>query len=65
MNDRLPEFVLSPEVDAARRAGAPLAALESTLISHGLPYPDNIEVAARGRGGGARRRGRSGHHGGA
>ena len=45
MTERLPEFVFSPEVDAARRGGAPLVALESTLISHGLPHPDNIEVA--------------------
>ena len=45
MIDRTSEFVFSPEVGAARLAGAPLVALESTLISHGLPHPDNIEVA--------------------
>lgn len=39
------EFIFSSEVDAARRASTPLVALESTLISHGLPHPDNIEVA--------------------
>jgi pseudouridine-5'-phosphate glycosidase len=39
------DFRMSTEVDAARRAGRPLVALESTLISHGLPYPENIEVA--------------------
>ena len=39
------DFRMSAEVDAARRAGRPLVALESTLISHGLPYPENIEVA--------------------
>ena len=49
MIDRTSEFVFSPEVGAARLAGAPLVALESTLISHGLPHPDNIEVA-RGAG---------------
>ena len=45
MRARPAEFVFSPDVDAARRASAPLVALESTLISHGLPHPDNIEVA--------------------
>jgi len=39
------EFVCSDEVAAARAADAPLVALESTLISHGLPHPDNIDVA--------------------
>ena len=37
----------SNETDAARQAGTPLVALESTLISHGLPHPDNIDVAHR------------------
>ena len=37
---------VAPEVDAALRAGRPVVALESTLISHGLPYPQNLEVAA-------------------
>ena len=35
----------SDEVRLARRDGAGLVALESTLISHGLPYPDNVTVA--------------------
>jgi pseudouridylate synthase len=39
-------LVLGPEVEAARRDGRPIVALESTLISHGLPYPQNLEVAA-------------------
>ncbi len=33
------------EVAAALRSGAPVVALESTLISHGLPRPDNLRVA--------------------
>jgi pseudouridine-5'-phosphate glycosidase len=37
---------LSPEVADALSAGAPVVALESTLISHGLPYPQNLEVAS-------------------
>jgi pseudouridine-5'-phosphate glycosidase len=45
MTDSPLDFVLSEEVAAARAAAQPLVALESTLISHGLPYPDNIEVA--------------------
>jgi pseudouridine-5'-phosphate glycosidase len=34
-----------PEVAAALADGRPVVALESTLISHGLPYPRNLEVA--------------------
>src|SRR5262245_8532089 len=37
---------VSPEVAAALTDGRPVVALESTLISHGLPYPANLEVAA-------------------
>ena len=40
--DRL---AIDPEVSAALAEGRPVVALESTLISHGLPYPQNIEVA--------------------
>ena len=40
--DRL---LVAPEVAAAIAAGRPVVALESTLISHGLPYPQNVEVA--------------------
>ena len=39
--------VPSPEVSAALRAGAPVVALESTLLAHGLPAPRNREVADR------------------
>ena len=34
-----------PEVQAALAAGQPVVALESTLITHGLPYPDNVQTA--------------------
>jgi pseudouridylate synthase len=37
----------SPEVAAARNAGLPVVALESTIISHGMPYPQNVETARR------------------
>ena len=35
----------SAEVSAAKSAGKPIVALESTIISHGLPRPRNLEVA--------------------
>lgn len=38
---------LSPEVAAARAEGRPLVALESTIISHGMPWPRNAETALR------------------
>ena len=42
LNDLI-EF--APEVAAARAAGLPLVALESTIISHGMPYPQNVQTA--------------------
>jgi pseudouridine-5'-phosphate glycosidase len=38
-------LAVGPEVAEAIRGGDPVVALESTLISHGLPHPDNLEVA--------------------
>jgi pseudouridine-5'-phosphate glycosidase len=38
-------FALSPEVSEALAAGKPVVALESTIISHGLPRPRNLEAA--------------------
>lgn len=35
----------SPEVATAKTRGAPLVALESTIIAHGMPYPQNLETA--------------------
>ncbi|MBM1632019.1 pseudouridine-5'-phosphate glycosidase [Sulfitobacter mediterraneus] len=35
----------SAEVAKARTSGAPIVALESTIITHGMPYPQNLEVA--------------------
>lgn len=37
----------SPEVTAARANGTPLVALESTIITHGMPYPQNVETARK------------------
>ena len=38
---------ISPEVQAALNEGKPVVALESTIISHGMPYPQNVETALR------------------
>jgi len=38
-------IVYSREVAAAKQRGAPIVALESTIITHGMPYPGNIEMA--------------------
>ena len=36
---------IAPEVKEALDAGKPVVALESTIISHGMPYPQNVETA--------------------
>ena len=36
---------VTPEVAAALAEGKPVVALESTIISHGMPYPQNVETA--------------------
>jgi len=38
-------LTLSPEVEQALRDGVPVVALESTIVSHGLPRPENLRVA--------------------
>jgi len=52
-----PQLHLAPEVAAALAGGRPVVALESTVISHGLPWPENLDLArtmeARVRAGGA------------
>jgi pseudouridine-5'-phosphate glycosidase len=47
MNQPAPALpiVYSREVTAARQNGHPLVALESTIITHGMPYPGNLEMA--------------------
>ena len=40
-----PALALAPEVAEALAAGRPVVALESTIISHGMPYPRNVEMA--------------------
>ena len=44
MKDHL---IISPAVKAALMAGEPVVALESTIISHGMPYPQNVETALK------------------
>lgn len=40
-----PGLLLTDEVSSALRDGAPVVALESTIISHGMPYPQNVATA--------------------
>ncbi|WP_112309555.1 pseudouridine-5'-phosphate glycosidase [Pseudogemmobacter bohemicus] len=40
-------LTFSPEVLEARKNGLPLVALESTIITHGMPWPENVETALR------------------
>ena len=42
-----PYLSISPEVQEALKAGKPVVALESTIISHGMPYPQNVETALK------------------
>ena len=44
--DVVSRLVIAPAVRVALAGGSPVVALESTLISHGLPYPQNLEVAS-------------------
>ncbi|MGR3544384.1 MAG: pseudouridine-5'-phosphate glycosidase, partial [Paracoccus sp. (in: a-proteobacteria)] len=38
-------LTFSPEVSAALDAGDPVVALESTIITHGMPFPQNLDMA--------------------
>ena len=38
-------MIFAPEVSAARVAGLPIVALESTIITHGMPFPQNVQTA--------------------
>ena len=39
------QLKLHPDVDSALKAGRAVVALESTIISHGMPYPQNVQTA--------------------
>jgi len=46
MTSRLPHpYVFSKQIVQANQFGAPIVALESTVITHGLPRPDNLQLA--------------------
>lgn len=45
MNNLMKYLEISEEVKAALAQGKPVVALESTIISHGMPYPKNVETA--------------------
>ena len=36
---------VTPEIEEALKAGKPVVALESTILSHGMPYPENVDFA--------------------
>ena len=36
---------INPEVEEAIKNNVPVVALESTIISHGMPYPKNVQTA--------------------
>ena len=38
-------FKLGNEVKEAKKNNLPIVALETTIISHGMPYPKNVETA--------------------
>jgi pseudouridine-5'-phosphate glycosidase len=40
-----PYLDIAPEIAAALKAGQPVVALESTIVAHGMPYPQNLETA--------------------
>lgn len=46
MQNQIPtSYILSPRIAQAQRSGYPVLALESAVITHGLPYPSNLELA--------------------
>ncbi len=45
MKTTVGDMIYSDDIQRARANGAPVVALESTLITHGLPYPVNVETA--------------------
>lgn len=39
------KIVCSCDIEVAKKNGLPIVALESTIITHGMPYPDNLKTA--------------------
>lgn len=48
MQDKIDYLSIHPAVANALQEGRPVVALESTIISHGMPYPQNVETALQG-----------------
>src|SRR2546429_6907252 len=46
MKETAKHLVISPEVASALTEGTPVVALESTIIAHGMPHPQNVEMAS-------------------
>ena len=40
---------VAPEIAEAIAQGKPVVALESTILSHGMPYPENVELPTRSK----------------
>ncbi len=40
-------LTVAPEIAGALEEGKPVVALESTILSHGMPYPENVEFAGK------------------
>ena len=40
-----PPLDIAPEVASALTAGTPVVALESTILTHGMPWPQNLQMA--------------------
>lgn len=40
-------LTITPEIEEAIKEGKPIVALESTILSHGMPYPQNVEFASK------------------
>ncbi len=49
MNSSKIHFTITPEVENALSKNLPVLALESTIIAHGMPYPENIEFAQKAK----------------
>lgn len=47
VNERNDLVIFGDDVIAARKNDVPIVALESTIITHGMPYPDNLKTALR------------------
>ena len=45
MNELRKYMDITPEIELAVHTGRPVVALESTILSHGMPYPENLTFA--------------------